>query len=334
MDEELYQSVGGQLVTYGSGEPFWMFGWVPPQLRDDTQHAIHEAAERSMSPSSVFDSMRSNEDVEFANLTRTWSNERVVRELGFAYTGAHQLTGSCVGGGAENVVATLNFFEVLVNGDPEKIFLPFYGYHYGRGRLHSGIRGRGEGSTGSGQAKAIQIDGVLDNAIEGLPKPIRTDDGIIWGKDVEMVWSAGDRIDQKWIDVGKKHPCTDVAKVNNSDEVRKSIVNGKPCTCASMYAFKASVVGEGKDACLLGQKQGSWSHQMSLLAYWKHPRHGPLFWLMNQWGLNAHGTCPSGMPRGGAWITAADVDWICKSEVYSFAGHTGWFSSVIDWDKI
>lgn len=331
-DELLYQSVGGVRVSYGEGAELWDFGWKPPMFRSDEEHAAHEAAERGMKTADVFG--RANDDADRADLTPLWKRPEVVEALGFPYTGTHQLTGSCVGAGMGNVTASLNFFEVLVLGDPEKLFLPFYPYAYGRGRLHSGMRGRGEGSTGSGQAKAVKEDGVMDNSIAGLPKPTSTSDGIIWGRDVEMAWSAGDRVEQKWLDEGRRHVITDVAKLRNSDEVRLAIVNGKPCTGASMYAFKARVEGEGKDACLLGRHQGSWSHQMSLHAFWMHPKFGPLFWLHNQWGLNAHGTCPTGMPPGGAWITAKDVDYICRDEVYAFAGHSGWLAPAIDWSLI
>lgn len=239
---------------------------------------------------------------------------------------------NCVGAGMGNATATLNFVETILLGQPEKIFLPFYPYAYGRGRLHSGMRGRGEGSTGSGQAKAVREDGVMDNAVPGAPRPVRTDDGIVWGESVEMAYSAGDRSPcTDLLEEGRRHPITDVAKLKNHDEVRQALQNGKPVTCASMYAFKARVEGEGADACLLGRRQGSWSHQMTILDYWEHPKFGPLFWLMNQWGLRAHGTCPSGMPMGGAWITGADVDWICRDEVYAFAGHSGWVTPTIDW---
>lgn len=288
-DTELYASVGGRLVTQAPDgttldDPIWYFGWIPEAWRDDAQHAAHESAERAMNTAAVFG--RANDDADFVSLTRLWTNEKVKALCGGRhYSGTFQKTGSCVGSAATDVISTLNFIEVLMLGQPEKLFQCFLGYHYGRGRLKSGMRGRGEGSTGSGQAIAIREDGVLDNAIAGLPRPQSfTDEGIVWGAAVEMEWSAGDRIEQRWLDEGRRHPCTDVAKLRNHDEVRQALQNGKPVTCASMYAFKARVEGEGEEACLLGRKQGSWSHQMKILGYWKHPRHGPLFWLHNNWG--------------------------------------------------
>lgn len=260
-----------------------------------------------------------------------------VQDDHYFFAGDGLLVHNCVGAGAGNMANTLNFVEVLLFGDLEKLFLCFYPFHYGRGRLKSGMRGRGEGSSGSGQAEALKEDGVMDNALYGLPKPTSTSDGIVWGSAVEMKWSDGSAVPADVLAEGRKHVITDVAKMNNSDDVRKAIVSGKPVTCASMYAHNGGrVQGEGKDACLLASKSGSWSHQMSILAAWKHPKFGWIFYLMNQWGLSAHGTCPTGMPRGGVWITAADVDWICQrgGETYAYAGHSGWASGAIDWSRI
>lgn len=65
-----------------------------------------------------------------------------------------------------------------------------------------------------------------------------------------------------------------------------------------------------------------------------HTQFGELFYLMNQWGLNAHGKDPFGGPPGGVWITASDVDYICRDEVYAFSGKSGYPAppiSVIPW---
>lgn len=188
---------------------------------------------------------------------------------------------NCVGAGAGNVIASLNFVEVVKLGDPEKIILPFYPYHYGRGRLASGMRGRGEGSTGGGQAKAIRDDGIIDNLSHAeLPKPSNSD-ALVWGKDVEMQWSAGDRSPcSDWLTTGKKYPVKTVAKLSSAAEVREALINLYPVTCASMYGHNPSVV----KGVLLGKKGPRWSHQMSFHAYWKHPELGPIYWLHNQWG--------------------------------------------------
>ena len=58
---------------------------------------------------------------------------------------------------------------------------------------------------------------------------------------------------------------------------------------------------------------------MYLIAWWLHPQLGELYFLMNQWGKNAHGKCPSGAPNGGVWIRKDDVNWICRDEVFAFS---------------
>jgi hypothetical protein len=80
----------------------------------------------------------------------------------------------------------------------------------------------------------------------------------------------------------------------------------------------------------VGRRQGQWSHQMSIDAWLKHPKLGDLFWLMNQWGQDAHGKDPFGGPPGGVWITAADVDFICRDEVFAFSQFDGFPAP--DWD--
>lgn len=332
--EDLFRSVGGVPVAQGgSPDPIWNFGWLAPQWRTDEQEREHHEYVSSLRPFHL--SGKVDDDVKRTSICKLWAHERVAAAIGRAYTGTHQLTGSCVGAGAGNMVNSLNFIETIMLGQPEKIFLCFYPYHYGRGRLASGMSRRGEGSTGSGQAKAIKEDGVLDNAVAGVPQPQSFDDGIIWGKSVEMAWSDGDGPEcMKYLDVGRKHPITEVVRCRNHDDVRQALIAGKTVTAASMLGFEASVVGEGADACLLARRRGQWSHQMSILDYWEHPRHGPLFWDMNQWGLDAHGTCPSGQPRGGAWITADMVDYQCNDEVFAFFGLNGDAVPEIDWSAI
>ena len=66
-----------------------------------------------------------------------------------------QLTGSCVGFGASNMLLMTSVTQAVFFADQYRVAIPFFGYHYGLGRLESGIGGRGEGSTGSGQAEEI-----------------------------------------------------------------------------------------------------------------------------------------------------------------------------------
>lgn len=332
-DEFDYRSVGGQLVVRGEGDggAFWNFGWTPFEHRSPEQMDGHAAIVSSMPEFRIRGrSQYRYGDEEKVCLFDLWKHPTTVAALGFAYPGTHQLTGSCVGAGGGNVEFTLSAVEVLRLGDPEQIVIPFWLIPYGRSRYYSGMRGRGEGSTGSGFAKAARVDGVVPATLEGLPKFTNTD-GLVWGAAAEYEWSAGDRISEDWLTKSRKHLTKTTAVCRSADDVREAIVNGFPCTCASMYAHDGGKV-QGTPAVLLASRRGQWAHQMSLQAWWNHPQHGEIFWLHNQWGLGAHGTCPTGAPRGGVWIRKADVDWICRDEVFAFSQFDGFPSQTFTWN--
>lgn len=270
-EEQLYASVGGRLVAAGTdpasaSEGYWDFGWVPPELRTDEQHEVADRIESSLPKFAI--SGRSRDDVKKSDMTKLWSHPSVVAALGYAYEGTHQKEGSCVGAGAGNVVASTNFKEVIKGGDPEKIILPFYPYHYGQGRLKAGFRGRGHGSHGLPQAEAIREFGVLDNLSHPeLPKPSNSD-GLIWGSAVETQWSAGDLSPNRdWVETGRKYPIRTIARARSANDVRQGLVNLYASSCASMYGFNAGV----EDGILLGRKGPRWAHQMCLAPDTKIP---------------------------------------------------------------
>ena len=100
-----------------------------------------------------------------------------------------------------------------------------------------------------------------------------------------------------------------------------------------MYGFNPRVEGEGADAVLVGRRGPRWSHQMSILAWWEHPKLGELFWIQNQWGLNAHGKDPSGGPPGGVWVPKVDVDWLIRDgdECFAFSQFDGFPAQTFSW---
>lgn len=222
----------------------------------------------------------------------------------------YQRTGSCVGNGHWTVCTYLMLLEIAA-GEAEtfqEIFLP---YHYGRGRLHAGMSGRGEGSTGSGQAEAIRVDGILINALDGLPKPSGGDDALTWGASVEMEWSAGNRISDKWIQEGRKHPCKTTAMVTSYKQVRDSLLNRYPVAVCSNVGFE----GRFKEdrGRIWGGVGGSWNHCMCFIGVDDDPAR-PGVYCRNSWSSDAHPKPIDGAPPGGFWVDADVVDRMVRQE--------------------
>jgi hypothetical protein len=338
LDTAFLRSVGGEQLalmrqawstptghTSGGETVVWNFGWLPEEMRTEQQHEAHEAAVGLMPRFLITGTPAGDANEDGANLTATWKHAEVIAANGSEFTGTHQLTGSCVGAGGGNMWATLAFHEAIVGAEPELPKVPFWLLPYGRSRYYCGMKTPGEGSLGSCFARAAVEDGTLEYDRAGLPQPTSRDDGWIWGRNVELSWSDGDaRQSLDALEHSRKHLIKTAAQCRSASDVWQALTNGYPVTCASMYAHNGGrVQGEGKDAVLLASRSGSWAHQMSILACRKHPQFGNLFWLHNQWGLRAHGICPTGMPPGGVWIKASDVDWICRDEVYAFSAYSG-----------
>lgn len=330
-NDGLYRDVGGKLVALGKGGgEVWSFGWIPPESRTQTQEAAAHAAVALMPRFTISGSPSARaDDPKRVQLFDLWKHPTVVAANGYEFTGVHQITGSCVGAGGGNCWFTLACVDAVKRGDPETPLVPFWLLPYGRSRYYLGDRSPGEGSTGSTFARAAREDGVIPANASGLPTFTR-DDGFVWGRTAELKWSDGDNPDtMRLLPESRKFLVKTTAQCRDSGDVREAIVNGYPCTAASMYAHRPRV--EGDPPVLLGRRSGSWAHQMSILGWWEHPQLGQLFYLMNQWGMDAHGRDPAGGAPGGVWITAADVDWICRDEVYAFSQFAGFPAQRLDW---
>lgn len=325
-----YTAVGGKQMKLGRNwSDVWNFGWIPPENRTQQEEAVAAGAVAEM-PRFAIGVGKCNEDAKKVCLFDLWKHPIVVQANGFEFPGIHQFTGSCVGAGGGTAWFTLAAVDAITRNDPETPLVPFWLLPYGRSRYYNGSRNPGEGSFGSTFAKAAREDGIIPAKSAGLP-PFRNADMLEWGSSVEYSWSDGDA-DQtmKLLAESRKFRVKTTAQCKSADDVREAIRNGYPCTAASMYAHNGGRV-QGEPACLLASRSGSWAHQMSILAWWEHPQHGEIFWLMNQWGKNAHGICPTGAPPGGVWIKKADVDWICRDEVFAFSQFDGFPAQTFSW---
>ena len=323
----LYRSVGGKQVSFGtrkSSPMVWDFGWTHESKRTDAQQVAHHKAVGEM-PRFRIDGKSLSEDsaVTEALLYKLWTHPHVVEANGYAYPGNRQVTGSCVGVSYGNIVMTLACVEAITLGEPEVALIPFWLLSYGRGRYYGGSRSPGEGSQGSTQAKAAREDGDVPAKTAGLPT-WTTDDMLCWGKSAELSWSDGDaQQTMALLPQSRRHLVKTTAQCADHNDVREALVNGYPCTAASMYAHNGGRV-QGNPPVLLAKRGGSWSHQMGVIAWMEHPQFGELFYLMNQWGKGAHGQDPFGAPLGGVWITSSDMDYICRDEVFAYSQRQGY----------
>lgn len=330
IDADFLRSVGGRALKLGKGgSEVWNFGWIPTENRTQGQEAIHEATVAAM-PRFVIGKGPSTDDVEKALLFDLWKHPLVIQANGFEYPGVHQITGSCVGAGGGNAWFTLACVDAIIRNDPETPLIPFWLLPYGRSRYYAGDRNPGEGSFGSAFARAAREDGVIPANSPGLPAFTRTD-GLVWGQSTEMSWSDGDASQtMNLLPQSRQYLVKTTAQCKSGVDVRQAVINGYSVTVASMYGHDGGRV-QGTPAVLLAKRSGSWSHQMSIIAVWKHPQFGWIYWLHNQWGLRAHGICPTGAPPGGVWILEKDVDWICQDEAFAFSQNMGFPAQTFSW---
>lgn len=300
-------------------------GWIPPEHRtEETKLACAQAVAEMAAWELVGDDW----GIEKAFL---WEVARKAHG-GKDIPTLAQATGSCVGNGAWNAVMYLMAFEIIRLGQAEEVKTIFLPYHYGRGRYHAGIRGRGDGSTGSGQAKAVKVDGVIPQDLPGLPTP-SSGDGLTWGRSAELEWSAGERIQEKWIQEGRKFPVQETRQVHSAADVKAAICNGYPVTIASDWGGKMKP--PISDGVLLNHRADRWAHQMAILGWQRHASHGEIFYVMNSWGKGTHGVCPSGAPDGGFWVKAKEVDYItAQDDSFAYANLAGFPAQTDIWSLV
>jgi hypothetical protein len=290
-------------------------GWIPPHERDDDQKRAAADAEATI-PALVIRGRGANEDATKVCLWDCWEPA-----LGRKYLGVHQITGSCVGAGGGNALFSLAAADKVKRKDREKVVIPFWLYPYGISRMLAGMNRRGDGSMGSTFARAVREYGHIPADTKGLPA-FKEGDGIVWGQGVELDWSVGKDAPREVVEASKIHLVKSTAQCRTTDDVRDAIKNYYPCTCASNWGglMRCPV----KEGVLLNRRSGTWSHQMSVHAWWDHPKLGELFWIQNQWGLSAHGECPTGAPHGGFWVQKKDMQDICSQrEVFAFSEFDG-----------
>lgn len=305
--------------------------WIPPSDRTAEQMQLtHEFHEEIGSWSDVIRG-------EVPLPDRVLDYELELAATGSLLPRPHQLTGCCVGVGGQRSYVNGICGDVVIRGDVEEIKLPFALATYGVGRFIAGMRGKGDGSFGGAQARAVQEFGLLPIDYPGLPSPTIKNGWIKYTEQIELQWShpsAWPIRREELQDVAVKYGMTGVTQIKSIPELLQAKAQGQGVTMASMFGTRgARVVGD----VLMADWNGSWAHQMSVSGYWKTQQHGLLFCIDNQWG-DTHGTCPTLQQlgvTGSFWISEKSMEKIIKTgEVYAHTGSGGFELRSIDWDML
>ena len=321
--------VGGKRISSGDdGESIWSFGYITPENRTDEEKAFDEEARAQMVPFEI------EGESNAADRAFLWDFSKAANG-GRHFTTFYQQTGSCVGNGGGQAVWYLSAVEVVRLKDPEKVLLPFYLLPYGRSRFYAGLRGRGEGSFGSAFAEAMRKDGILPANTAGLPKYDETS-GITWGRSNELAWSDGAAIEAKWLSMSRKHLLRSTAQVKSALQVRQALLNYYPVTIASNWGGQMTPPVQGTPPVRLNKRADTWQHQMCVIGTVNHPQFGWIYYILNSWGVNAHGQPPAngyGEPPGGFWVREADMDYIARQgDSFAFSQFQGFPAQKLSWE--
>jgi hypothetical protein len=293
-------------------------GWIPPSARTGEETAACNRADAAI-PDLQITGKSVYASATKVSLWECWS----ARKGG--WPGIRQVTGSCVGAGGGNALFSLACCDVIKRRDHERVEVPFWLLPYGISRMLGGLTDRGDGSFGTTFAQAVREYGHLPANTEGLPT-FDDNDGLVWGKDAELNWSQGKKIPESYLERSRKFLVRSTARCRSTDDVRDALINYYSVACASNWggAMRPTVKGDGENARLLNTRRTTWMHQMSVQGWEDNPEFGELFYILNQWGLNTHGRCPSGAPAGGFWISKKDMaDIVSQNEVFAFSQFSG-----------
>lgn len=297
-------------------------GWIPPSERTREQRQITDAFHQRVGHFGVVGNPAPADIPDrqiFAELELKHNGGKLLPRI-------WQLTGSCVGCGGARAYLTQMLADIIFAGDHETVKPIFPFATYGVGRRKAGMPRTGEGSFGAAQAWACEPGnfGYLAWDDPRVPKPSSQGEWWKWSKSDEINWShpkAWPVQERELAETAGKHGIETVTRVRNTDQLLQGFAQGYSATLASMYGTKPRVEGD----VLLGRWNDQWAHQMSAPpTWWKHPRHGLIFQIDNQWGPHAHGICPTlsqfGV-TGSFWILEADMDRVIRTgEVYLHSG--------------
>ncbi len=295
-------------------------GWIEPKDRTPVQAAAHADALAHMPRFAAAGAgLAAPTGPVKVILGQFWKAPEVIADVGFEFTGFFQYTGSCVGVSRGNADFTVQSVQRTLNPTPNRVFVPFWPFAYGRTRYLEGDRGQGEGAVDSVCGQQLKKEGDLPSTLPGLPQFIHGD-GLRLSSSIELQWSdGGSRTVTQWLGATQNYTGT-LVPTNNPQDEYLAIVNGYPILSGcDYYVSGGSIHGTGDTAYVRGRFDGRGGHSTCRIAVWDHPNDGRLFGYSNQWPGSTYPTDPAGLPRCCCWVPESEVQ-----KVYSqFHGGNG-----------
>lgn len=309
--------------------------WIPYSLRDREQRYVTDEFHAEIGEWSDY-------GLSFGALPdEVIAEQDEIDVIGEKLLRVYQTSGSCVGAGGLGAYMRAIIGDIKLRGDYEDVTIPFHLATYGVGRKLGGMRGRGEGSFGGAQAKAMsQFGFVYHQDIAALPSPEIRDGWFWYPKSVELAWSHPSAwpSNVSYDDVASKAKAQvagEYKRLRSAEEVKQALALRYGVTIACSFGTRGCRVTDG---VLLAEWDSTWKHQQYGGGYKVHPSLGDIFAISNQW-KDAHGRCPLLYGRYGAygsyWVKSRVMDRMCdQGEVYAFTATSGRDLEDVDWGTL
>lgn len=244
---------------------------------------------------------------------------RYIEKLAFGKTipWSGQTIGSCVASGSMRAIVIRMLCEILLLGDPEDTLggqwtgqnniAPYAPYHYGWGRLHSGISGYSDGSMCSGQIECFMTNGWLPCNATGLkdiagdeyPEPLRN-------TRLYKEWGAHKHI-REFEPQSKVFDLVESERIQDTQRLWQVLDEFKPCMICSGWGFAKA--GSHRDGFAIYSRRGSWAHNMSVTGKRIGSDGAEFVKIDNSWGESAHADGPY------FYVTREEMDkWLRNAE--------------------
>ena len=281
-----------------------LLGFITKVNRNATQHAADAAARASM----VRFTLAPPGDIPKGTkiiLTSLWNDPSCVSDMGKAFTGFRQLTGSCVGVSTGHAITTLSCVQRKLTAGSTKAFIHWWPYSYGTCRTNEGDHGQGEGAIDSVMAQTLVKSGVFSiTEAQNLPT-FNESDGLALTSQQEYQYSDGAAsVNTQYASLAHTHPLGSAAVLSSVADIKAAILNGYPVLdgCDD-YIGNGSLSGD----VALGNYDGHGGHSTCYLGYYEHETLGPLYLYQNSWAASTYPNDQSGKSRCSVWVKESNV---------------------------